>query len=69
MVTLKTYLLSLGPPTPELIKTLVTVLLGCWAWNMLFGRRRWSAKGKVRPLASALQPCPSALYYERRARA
>jgi uncharacterized membrane protein YfcA len=49
MVTLKAYLLSLGPPTPELIKTLVTVLLGCWAWNMLFGRRRWSAKGKVRP--------------------
>lgn len=48
MVTLKAYLLSLGPPTPELIKTLVTVLLGCWAWNMLFGRRRWSAKGKVR---------------------
>jgi uncharacterized membrane protein YfcA len=49
MVTLKAYLLSLGPPTPELIKTLVTLLLGCWAWNMLFGRRRWSAKGKVRP--------------------
>lgn len=58
MVTLKAYLLSLGPPTPELVKFLVTVLIGCWAWGFMFGRRRWSAKGKVRACSSS--PCATA---------
>lgn len=59
MVTLKAYLLSFGPPTPELIKYIVTFLLGCWAWGMVFGRRRWSATGKVSPCRRL--PSPSVL--------
>lgn len=58
MVPLKAYLISLGPPSPQLIKYIVTFLLACWGWNMLFGRRHWAAKGKVRASPRFLPSVP-----------
>lgn len=57
--TLKRYVLSLGPPSNETLRYVVTALVICWAWNMLFGRKPWSATGKVRP--SALPDLPLSL--------
>lgn len=57
--TLKQYVLSLGPPSNETLRYVVTTLVICWAWSMLFGRKPWSASGKVRP--SALPDLPPSL--------
>lgn len=56
--TLKQYVLSLGPPSNEILRYVVTALVICWAWNMLLGRKPWSATGKVRSLCP---PCLASL--------